>query len=152
MNTELLPMFSYHKKVVINILLYIISLRKYLFPYKKLSEMVPFNQKSCLFLKSLKYADMSSKRYTPVYIPTLYFFLYILYITTVYRAYIWPYHSVALGQTTGREHSPIHQQKIGLKTYWAWPCPSEQDLFAPEPVTLIRELPQAFYPYPPEGR
>ena len=33
--------------------------------------------------------------------------------------------SLASGQTTGREHSPAHQQKIGLKIYWAWPCPSE---------------------------
>ena len=35
------------------------------------------------------------------------------------------------GQTTGREHSPVYQQKIGLKIYWAWPCQSEQD-----PVSL----------------
>ena len=39
----------------------------------------------------------------------------------------YPYHSLASGQTTGREHSSAHQQKIGLKIYWAWPCPSEQD-------------------------
>ena len=31
----------------------------------------------------------------------------------------YPYHSLASGQTTGREHSPTHQQNIGLKTYWA---------------------------------
>ena len=37
------------------------------------------------------------------------------------------HHSLASAQTTGREHSPSHQQKIGLKTYWAWTCPSEQD-------------------------
>ena len=30
-----------------------------------------------------------------------------------------------------REYSPIHQQKIGLKIYWAWPCPSEQDPDSP---------------------
>jgi len=35
--------------------------------------------------------------------------------------------SLASGQTTGREHSPDHQQKIGLKIYWAQPHPSEQD-------------------------
>ena len=35
------------------------------------------------------------------------------------------------GQTTGREHSPTYQQKIGLKIYWAWPCPSEQDSDSP---------------------
>ena len=28
-------------------------------------------------------------------------------------------------QTTGREHSPVHRQKIGLKIYWAWLHPSE---------------------------
>ena len=27
------------------------------------------------------------------------------------------HHSLASGQTTGREHSPTHQQKIGLKIY-----------------------------------
>ena len=32
-----------------------------------------------------------------------------------YRHY--PYHSLVSGQTTGREHSPTHQQKIGLKIY-----------------------------------
>ena len=30
-------------------------------------------------------------------------------------------------QTTGRENSAPLQQKIWLKIYWAWPCPSEQD-------------------------
>ena len=34
-------------------------------------------------------------------------------------------------QTTGREHSPAHQQKIGLNIYWAWSCPSEQDPIFP---------------------
>ena len=37
------------------------------------------------------------------------------------------HHSLASGQVTGREHSPTLQQKIGLKIYWAWPCPFEQD-------------------------
>ena len=41
------------------------------------------------------------------------------------------YHSLTSGQTTGREHSPIHQQNIGLKIYWAWPCPPEQDSVFP---------------------
>ena len=31
------------------------------------------------------------------------------------------HHSLASGQTTGREHSPIHQQKVELKIYWVWP-------------------------------
>ena len=30
-----------------------------------------------------------------------------------------------------REHSPINQQKIGLKIYWTWPGPSEQDPDSP---------------------
>ena len=29
----------------------------------------------------------------------------------------YPYHILASGQTTGKEHSPAHQQKIGLKIY-----------------------------------
>ena len=34
--------------------------------------------------------------------------------------YHYPYHSLASGKTTGREHSPQpHQKKIGLKTYRA---------------------------------
>ena len=41
------------------------------------------------------------------------------------------HHSLASGQITGTEHSPALQQKIGLKIYWAWPCPSEQDLVFP---------------------
>ena len=44
------------------------------------------------------------------------------------------------GQTTRREHSPAHAQTIGLKIYWAWPHPSEQD---PEqdPVSPTVSLP-----------
>ena len=40
------------------------------------------------------------------------------------------HHSLASGQTTGREHSPTHQEKIGLKIYWTWVCPSEQETAA----------------------
>ena len=29
----------------------------------------------------------------------------------------YPYQSLASGQTTGREHGPTHQKKIGLKIY-----------------------------------
>ena len=36
--------------------------------------------------------------------------------------------SWAWGQTK-REHSPTHQQKMGLNIYWAWPHPLEQDPF-----------------------
>ena len=35
------------------------------------------------------------------------------------------------GQTIGREHRLTYQQEIGLKIYWAWPCPSEQDSDSP---------------------
>ena len=42
-----------------------------------------------------------------------------------------PYHSLVSGQTTGKEHSPTPQQKIGLNIYWAWPHPSEQDPDSP---------------------
>ena len=59
------------------------------------------------------------------------------------------HHSLASGQTTGREHSPAHQQKIGLKIYWAWPCSPEQDPVSPS-VSLSHE--EASYPYPSEGR
>ena len=31
----------------------------------------------------------------------------------------------------GREHSSAHQQIFGLKIYWAWPHPSEQDPVSP---------------------
>ena len=41
------------------------------------------------------------------------------------------YHCLASGQNTGREHSPAHQQKIGLNIYWVWPCPLEQDPDSP---------------------
>ena len=51
------------------------------------------------------------------------------------------HHSLASGQTTGREHSLIHKQNIGLKIYWAWPCTSEQDQFPHKSVSPIRKLP-----------
>ena len=41
------------------------------------------------------------------------------------------HHILASGQITGREHSPALQQKIGLKIYWACPCPSKQDPVSP---------------------
>ena len=45
------------------------------------------------------------------------------------------HHSLVSGQTTGREHSPAHQQKIGLDIYWQWLHSSKQD-----PVSLIVSL------------
>ena len=41
------------------------------------------------------------------------------------------HHGLLSGQITGREHSPTYQQIIGLKIYWAWPRPSEQDPVSP---------------------
>ena len=38
---------------------------------------------------------------------------------------------VLVSGQTEREHSPAQQQKIGLKIYWAWPRPSEQDPVSP---------------------
>ena len=37
------------------------------------------------------------------------------------------HHSLASGETTGREHSAAQEHKIGLKICWAGPRPSEQD-------------------------
>ena len=61
-------------------------------------------------------------------------------------------HSFASGQATGREHSPTHQQKIGLKIYWARPHPSEQDPVSPSVSLPIRKLPKGSYSSPTEGR
>jgi len=48
------------------------------------------------------------------------------------RHYLHYLHSrLVSGQTTGREHSPTLQQKVGLKIYWVWLCPSEQNLVSP---------------------
>ena len=50
----------------------------------------------------------------------------------------------------GREHSPTHQQKIGLKI--CWPTHHSKIQIHPQPVPPIRNLPQASYLYPSEGR
>ena len=48
------------------------------------------------------------------------------------------HYSLALGQTTGREHSHTHQQKNGLKIYWEWPHPSKKDPISPT-VSLFHQ-------------
>ena len=48
------------------------------------------------------------------------------------------HHSLVSGQATGREHSPSHQQKIGLKIYWAQLHPSQQDPVSPS-VSLFHQ-------------
>ena len=64
----------------------------------------------------------------------------------------YPYHSLATCQTTGREHIPTHQQKIGLKIYWAWSTPHSKTQLSPQSIPHIRKLPQASYLHPSEGR
>ena len=43
-------------------------------------------------------------------------------------------------QTTGRKHSPAHQQKIGLKIYKTWTHPSEQDPVSPSVILFDQEV------------
>ena len=62
------------------------------------------------------------------------------------------YHSLALGQTTGREHNHTHHQKIGLKISEHGPTHQSKTQFSLEPVPPIRKLPQASYPHPSVGR
>ena len=50
------------------------------------------------------------------------------------------HHGLTSGQKTVREHRPAHQQKSGLKIYWAWPHRSEQD-----PGLLCQSLPSGSF-------
>ena len=58
------------------------------------------------------------------------------------------HHSLASGQTTGREHSPAHQQKSGLKNYhyWARSRPLEQDPVSPS-VSLSGRFHKPLIPF-----
>ena len=49
--------------------------------------------------------------------------LFLFYGSQNYCHY--PYRRLTSCQTTGREQSPIHQQKVGLKMYWIWPLEQE---------------------------
>ena len=60
--------------------------------------------------------------------------------------------TITLGQTTGSEHSPTHQEKIGLKFYWAGLYLSEQHPDSPIASLSHQEAATASYPYPSEGR
>ena len=60
------------------------------------------------------------------------------------------YHSLAWGQATGKGNCLAHQQKIGLKIYWAWTHQSKTQI-PPQPVPSIRKLPQTSYSLPSEG-
>ena len=57
-----------------------------------------------------------------------------------------------LNWNSREEHSSIHQQKIGLKIYWAWPHPSEQDSVFPSVSLFHQEASKASYPSLSEGR
>ena len=59
--------------------------------------------------------------------------------------------SSASGQTRGREHSPTHQQKIGLNIYWVCRPLQNKTQFPPQSVSPIT-FPEASYPYSSEGR
>ena len=50
----------------------------------------------------------------------------IIFITSTI---VWP-------QVKQQGGNTAHQQKIGLKIYWAWPCPSEQDPVSPHRQSL----------------
>ena len=50
------------------------------------------------------------------------------------------HHSMASCQTTGREHSPAHQQKIGIKNLLSMALPIRIRLFPPQSVSPIRKL------------
>ena len=59
-----------------------------------------------------------------------------------YRYLHYVHHHLVSGQTIGKEHShPTHQLKIGLKIYWARPCPTEQDPVSPQSLFPLRKLP-----------
>ena len=62
------------------------------------------------------------------------------------------HHSMASGQKTRKEHSPSLQQKIGLKIYGAWPCPSKQDPVSPSVSLSHQEASISLYLPPSEGR
>ena len=65
---------------------------------------------------------------------------------------VYPYHSLASGQATGREHSSTHQQTIGVKSYWACPCPPEQDPVFPTASISYQEAFTSYYLHPSEDR
>ena len=62
------------------------------------------------------------------------------------------HHTLASGQTTGREHSSTFQRKIGLKTYWAWPSPSEQDPVSPSVSLSHQEASISLLPFSIRGK
>ena len=62
------------------------------------------------------------------------------------------HHSLASGQASGREHSLTQQHKIGLKIYWTWPHPSEQDPVSASDLLSYQEASISLLSSPSEGR
>ena len=61
------------------------------------------------------------------------------------------HHSLAPGQTTGREHSPAHQQKIGWKIYWnllfiVWKSGHSMKTWTSSPLYLLHYLVSGIIP------
>ena len=57
----------------------------------------------------------------------------------------YPYHSWALGQTIRREHSLTHQQKIGIKIYWAWLYLPEKEPVLPTAISSHQKASPCLY-------
>ena len=68
-------------------------------------------------------------------------------ITTITPTIVW-----SQAKLQGENTAPTHQQKIGLKIYWAWPGPQSKTQLPLNPVPPIRKLEQVSYPHPSEGR
>ena len=59
---------------------------------------------------------------------------------------VWPEVKLQRGNTAPPS------EKIGLKIYWVWPHPPEQDPDSSTASPSHQEVPQASYPYPSEGK
>ena len=57
------------------------------------------------------------------------------------------HHTLVSGQATGREQGPIHQWKVGLKIYWVWPHPAEQDPVSPTVSLFHQEASISLLPF-----
>ena len=53
---------------------------------------------------------------------------------------------------TWEETQPHHQQKIGLKVYWAWPWPSEQEPVSPSVSLSHQEASTSLLPFSIRGQ
>ena len=67
-------------------------------------------------------------------------------VTFITSTIVWPQIN------SRREHSSTHQQKIRLKIYCAWLCPSEQDPISSSVSLSHQEVSIRLLPSPSEGR